>query len=65
MAKTYKNLYPHSYDALITAWRKARRGKRYKSAAAAFEQNLDAELLGLYHELRDDAPTCPQFAGDD
>jgi hypothetical protein len=51
--KTYKNLYPQiiSFDNLYEAWRKARRGKRYKPSAATFEQNLAAELLTLHREL--------------
>ncbi len=55
--KTYKNLYPQiiSFSNLYDAWRKARRGKRYKPAAAAFEQNLDAELLALHQELGDES----------
>lgn len=54
--KTYKNLYPHiaSFENLYTAWRKARRGKRYKTAAATFEQNLDTELIALHHVLADE-----------
>ena len=40
--KTYKNLYPQIIDFrnLVQAWRKARRGKRYKPAAAEFERPL-------------------------
>lgn len=51
--KTYKHLYPQitCFDNLYSAWRKARRGKRAKTAVAAFEQNLDAELLALYQAL--------------
>jgi RNA-directed DNA polymerase len=51
--KTHKNLYPQimSFDNLYEAWRKARKGKRYKPTAAAFEQNLEAELLQLHREL--------------
>jgi len=51
--KTYKNLYPQimSFDNLYEAWRKARKGKRYKPSAAVFEQNLEVELLQLHHEL--------------
>jgi len=53
--KTYKNLYPQITDwsNLLLAWKKARRGKRYKPAAAAFEQNLGEELLRLQQELED------------
>jgi len=57
MAKTYNHLYPQiaSFEALYRAWRKARRGKRYKPAAAQFERNLDLELLALYQDLRDES----------
>jgi retron-type reverse transcriptase len=52
--KTYKNLYPKiaDFEALYWAWRKARRNKRYKAAAAAFERNLDYELHHLHQELQ-------------
>lgn len=55
--KTYKNLYPEiiNFGNLYDSWRKARRGKRYKPATAAFEQNLDAELLTLHQELHDES----------
>jgi retron-type reverse transcriptase len=54
--KTYKNLYPQivRFSNLYDSWRKARRGKRYKPATAAFEQNLDAELLALRRELTEE-----------
>ncbi len=48
--KKYNNLYPQiaSFPALHAAWRKARRGKRYKIAAATFEQNVDMNLWDLH-----------------
>lgn len=51
--KTYKGLYPEvcAFNRLYFAWRKARRGKRYRESSAAFECNLDAELLALHREL--------------
>jgi RNA-directed DNA polymerase len=51
--KTFKNLYPQIADwhNLLLAWRKARKGKRYTPAAAAFERSLDIELLNLQHDL--------------
>jgi len=57
MTKTVKNLYPQiiDFENIYRSWRKARRGKRYKAAVAAFEQNLDAELLALHQELRDES----------
>jgi retron-type reverse transcriptase len=52
--KKYKDLYTQIYDFgnLHQAWKQARRGKRYRPTAAAFERNLDSELATLYDELR-------------
>lgn len=54
--KTYKNIYSQviDFDNLMLAWRKARRGKRAKPAAASFEQCLDVEMTALEDELRRD-----------
>ncbi len=51
--KTYKNLYPRicAFENLEIAFRKARRGKRHKPNVAAFECNLDLELLDLQDDL--------------
>jgi len=51
--KTYKGLYAQiiEFDMLYRAWRKARLGKRYKPTVAAFEQDLDAQLLSLHTQL--------------
>jgi retron-type reverse transcriptase len=51
--KTTQHLYPGltDFDTLYEAWRKARRGKRYKSNVAAFERRLDDELTLLHREL--------------
>jgi retron-type reverse transcriptase len=51
--KTHKNLYRKitDFENIYRSWRKARLGKRYKPAASAFEQNLDAELIQLDQEL--------------
>ncbi len=51
--KSYKNLYPQisSFANLELAWRKARKGKRGKEAAARFELNAEGELLRLQREL--------------
>ncbi len=53
--KTYRNLYPQvwSFENLYLAWRKARKGKRRREQAAAFERVQEAELLALEAELRD------------
>jgi retron-type reverse transcriptase len=51
--KAWKNLYPMvtDFDALYEAWRRARRGKRYKPNVAAFERHLDDHLTLLHREL--------------
>ncbi len=41
-----------AFDNLYTAYRAARQGKRHQSEVAAFEFNLEAELLQLRDELR-------------
>jgi hypothetical protein len=52
--KTYRNLYPQVWDFenVYLAYRKARKGKRGKPGAAAFEQVQEDELLALQDELR-------------
>ncbi len=61
--KTAKNLYPQIVDwhNLLAAWRKARRGKRYTPAAAAFERDLDYELLSLHRDLVDETYRPGQY----
>ena len=51
--KTYRHLYPKicTWENLYQAWRKARKGKRGKPAAATFEFNLEANLIALHREL--------------
>ncbi len=51
--KTWKHLYTDfcSYENLYHAFRKARKGKRQRSAVAAFEQNLENELWLLHQPL--------------
>ena len=53
--KTYKNLYPRitSFANLYQAFRAARKGKRDRAAVAAFEFDLESNLLALAAELRD------------
>lgn len=53
--KTYRNLYPQvwSFENIYHAWRKARKGKRRREGAAAFERVQEEELLALQAELRD------------
>lgn len=53
--KTFKNLFPQicSFENLLLAARKARRGKRYKASTARFELELEKELLCLQEELRE------------
>ena len=52
--KTYKNLYPQlcTFENLYLAFCKARRGKRSRRDVAAFENNLDVELLQLQEEFQ-------------
>lgn len=51
--KTFKHLYERicAFENLELAFRKARRGKRGQPNVAAFEMNLDSELLALQEEL--------------
>lgn len=53
MAETCKNLYQRlvSFENLLLASRKARKGKRFKQGTAFFEVNLERELLKLQSEL--------------
>jgi hypothetical protein len=41
-----------SFDNLLLAFRRASKGKRSKPGVAAFEYNLEANLLQLQGELR-------------
>jgi retron-type reverse transcriptase len=51
--KTYQNLYPqiHSFENLYLAYKAAARGKRGRPDVAAFEVNLEDNLLQLQTEL--------------
>lgn len=51
--KRYGNLWPQttSFENLLIASRKARKGKRFKEETARFELNLEKELLRLQREL--------------
>lgn len=51
--KTFKHLYPTitSFDNLLLAFHKARRGKRGRADVAAFEYHLEENLLTLQEEL--------------
>jgi retron-type reverse transcriptase len=53
--KTYKNLYQYvwNFDNLYLAFRAARKAKRGRAAVASFEFDLEANLLQLEAELRD------------
>jgi len=52
--KTYRNLYPQVYawENLELAYRKARKGKRTRRQAAAFEFDRERNLTELQEELR-------------
>ena len=51
--KTYKNLFEKftSFDNLLKAFKKARRGKRYKGYATGFNYNLASNLLKIRNQL--------------
>lgn len=56
MPKIYKNFYPQIYD-LFNLWQafvKASKGRRGHPSIAAFEYNLEAELIRLRDELQDE-----------
>lgn len=52
--KTWKNLFPAivAWDNLLLAAGRAQRGKRFKTATARFNLNLEKELLQLERELK-------------
>ncbi|MFQ6101348.1 MAG: reverse transcriptase domain-containing protein [Anaerolineae bacterium] len=53
--KSYKHLYPQicAWENIYLAWRKARKGKRGREPVAAFEFNLETNLVQLQRELVD------------
>ncbi|MDO8459490.1 MAG: reverse transcriptase domain-containing protein [Nanoarchaeota archaeon] len=53
--KTYKNLYEKiiSFDNLVLAWKKARKGKTQKLYVVKFEENLEKNLLDLHFDLKE------------
>ena len=53
LMKTYKNLFEKfvSFDNLLNAYKKARRGKRYRNYAANFYYNLSSNLLEIQRQL--------------
>ena len=55
--KTYKNLYKKIYDKknLVSAWKKARKGKTQKNYVIEFEKDLRRNLLKLHYELQEEA----------
>jgi len=55
MGKIYKNFYPQIYDLfnLWLAFDKASKGRRSHPSVAAFEYNLEPELIRLRDELRE------------
>jgi RNA-directed DNA polymerase len=61
--KTYKNLYPriHAFYNLLQAFHLAARGKRGKDSVAAFEFNLEENLLALQDELRSQTYTPGEY----
>jgi len=55
--KTYKNLYPqiYTFENLYSAYRQARKGKRSRVEVAAFEFDMERNLLQLQAELYEQA----------
>lgn len=53
MAKTHRNLFEqvYAFDALESAYRRARRGKRGHAEVLRFERDLEGELIQLQNEL--------------
>lgn len=51
--KTYRNLFPqiYTFSSLLYAFHRARKGKRNRNEVAAFEFNLEGNLLELEREL--------------
>lgn len=54
MTRSYHDLWPRvvSFNNLLAAFKAAARGKRSKGATAAFEYDLEENLLNLQEELR-------------
>ncbi len=52
--KTYKNIYKEiiSFENLILAWKKARKGKTSKFYVIEFENELFYNLMALHYELK-------------
>src|SRR3989344_5924651 len=52
--ETHKTLYAKiiSFENLILAWKKARKGKTKKDYVIKFEENLFHNLMVLYYELK-------------
>ncbi len=50
----YNNLYKKviSFENLILAWKKARKGKTKKSYVIEFENNIFYNLMALHYELK-------------
>ena len=53
--KTYRNLFDKivSFDNLLSAAKKAQKGKRFKKTTALFNLNLEKELFKIQKELKD------------
>ena len=55
MPKTIRNVYDQavSFENLLVAHKKARRGKREKKEVILFELNLESEILEIEKDLRE------------
>lgn len=63
MPKTIQNVYDDavSFEKLLKAHKKARRGKREKRGIIIFELNIENELLRLEKELKKGKITLPEI----
>lgn len=59
--KTFRNLYPRvwSFENLLSAWRRAARGKRSRPDVADFELRLEDRLFEVATEPGDNHPYHP------
>ncbi len=63
--KTYKHLYPqvYSFENLLIAYYKARKGKRGKTQVAGFERNFEEQLFVIQDELLNKTYKPEEYAG--
>jgi len=61
--KTYKNLYEKiiSFENLWEAAKKARKGKRFRESAMAFDVELEKNIIRLQNELKNGTYQCGRY----